>query len=231
LSAFANFLAEKNISGECDEYYRRAGEIYKPLVAKHPKNSDLMIAYGGFCCNFANLQQARGDNRTAHDWFERAINHLQPLVDHEPRWKDARTYLSNSYLGRSMTHRLLDRPQESLADLDRCEKWDGSTAKKHIVLRYRAATFVVTGEHEKAGQLADELAALQPPSVENLLAASRTWALLAAKNDVAAAQKAVDVLHRLLRITPKTSHDFLSHSDFDAVRDRADFRALLSNES
>jgi tetratricopeptide (TPR) repeat protein len=226
LSALATHMTGVSASGATLRYFRQADEQFQKMLDKHPGHQDFRLSFGGHCCNFANFLQGSQEFDAAIDKYNQAIEILGPLAQRDDRRHDACVFMSNSYLGRAATRRNMSQPLAALADFAACEQIDPTGLKKSMVRRFRAATLVDAGEFEKAALVAEELANSQPPQFDDLMAAARTWSLLAQHEGAAAGSKAIDLLRRAFRLVPQPNLEILAQREFDPIRELPEFQEM-----
>jgi tetratricopeptide (TPR) repeat protein len=219
-------------SKEAEEAYGKALALHEILTHEHPSITRYTLWKGGTQANLADL--LLGDNQltAAVDGFARAIAVLTPILIQEPRHFEARKTLRRAYAGRAKALARWGRHAEALQDWDRALTLAeaGSTPELHF---QRALTLAHLKEHVQATAVADRFAQAKDASADTLHKAACVFSLSAAAADKEKlagqyAARAVELLRQAIAKGYTDVEDLRKNKDLDALRQREDFRKLLT---
>jgi serine/threonine protein kinase/tetratricopeptide (TPR) repeat protein len=235
---------------EAEASYRRALAIDEKLVASYPDQIEAAISLGGVCCNLGGLLEKHGEPAAALEWCARAIAALEAVLRRDARHTTAREFLRNSYNARAEALSRLGRHAEALADCDRARPLDDDAGHEDC-RRILALVLARAGDHRRAAAEAEALAGsgkpagvTRPGSRDYALARALSRAARAAGEDAGLAppdRAALAGRHaaRAARLLGQARaagyfanpYDLIAlnrEPDFDPLRPRADFQALLA---
>jgi serine/threonine-protein kinase len=222
--------------------YRHAADLLEKLVAEHPAFPEFAVELGGVYCNLGHRLLNKGDERQASEWYDRAHQTLEGVLQRDPQNATAQEYLFRSCVGRTNRLNELKRYAEAVAVWDRALQRDRGTYRDKY-RRGRAQTLALAGDHARATAEADELARapdLPGPAHWTLAfafalsadAVAKDTSLDAAERGRRAEQYAARAVQLLLKVRDAgalTSPKDLTDGDYlAALRARADFKKLLA---
>jgi tetratricopeptide (TPR) repeat protein/tRNA A-37 threonylcarbamoyl transferase component Bud32 len=235
--------ATRNKPGDLDLAERADRDtihVFTRLVNEYPEVLDYRAYLGGTQGNLANVLGNKGDPMGALESNTQSIRTLLFVVEKNPRHRNARSSLRNSYANRADTLHKQGNLPEALADLDRALKFDDGD--RGDVFRFRRLQCIAEmGEHARAVAEAGPLAAKAGAGRDTLLQAADVFALAvpAARKDARLdaqqqgalaeryAARAVELLTQA-QMKGVVFPDHLAQSDRLApLREREDFRRLL----
>jgi tetratricopeptide (TPR) repeat protein len=218
--------------------HRQALVLFEGLAADFPGVPAHAVHLGGGYCNFGNWVQGGGQPEAALGWFQKAIATLRPVVQKEPRLVDARRFLCNSHLGRARALDELGRITEATRDWERALDLDRGTRKATFRLRISrnhkdaAGCLAAAAEHEALNR--SDAAALYDAACNRGVCAAvipqdpMTPAADAARLAREQADLAMAWLHKAVAAGFKNAAQMKQDKDFDALRERADFKKMLA---
>ena len=112
-------LLDQSRMAEAETAYLNAVAVYATLAEQFAVVPEYAIDAGGTYCNLANVLGRTRRPAESLEWYDRAAATLEPVVNKEPRFGDARQYLRNTFSGRSAARSELNLHREALADSDR----------------------------------------------------------------------------------------------------------------
>lgn len=229
---------------DAERSFRQALSLQEGLREQNPEVGDFAIELATTANNLGLLARHHGRPRESIDWFTRAVQPLNSVLKAEPQQTDARKFLAEAYGGRARSLTNLELHSEALADWDRSLEWVKKSSSPSTRLG-RAATLAHLGRYREALEEVEQLTSHNRESQISLVDAARVFA--AAARPVSAdptlepeerhsraealAERAMDFLTRGCRsgeIGPRSDIVPLRIDlDFEILRSRADFRALL----
>jgi tetratricopeptide (TPR) repeat protein len=208
-----------------------SSELHKRLVEQAPNVLDYQIGLSGDYCNFGQLVAHNGRPGDSLEWFDRGIRILQPIHEKVPGHMTAKRFLRNSYWGRARAHDQLRKNAEALRDWDLAIELS-SQRERPGFRAGRANTRLHSGMIAEAVADVGELT-----KVQNWTAAQ--WYDFACVYSVASgtvgakkqeyADQAMDLLRKAVAAGYKDVALLKSDAAFDALRDREDFKKLISD--
>ena len=230
-------LSDLGRNPDAETAYREALALDRRLVEDFPSIPDHAVALAATNCNLGNLFQSTGRVAEAIDWYDKAIDGLEPIVTKEPRLVKARMFLRNGHAGRAQTLGKLNRPTDALKDWDRAVELS-PLAQRPGVQMERAVCLVKAGEPAKATQATEEVLTTAKLPGDVLYDAACVFGLSAGavKDDAKLLEKyaarAVEILGRaqdagFFRQPEKVEH-MKRDADLDTLRQREDYRKLLT---
>jgi serine/threonine protein kinase/tetratricopeptide (TPR) repeat protein len=158
---------------------REAQRIREKLVHDYPDVTDYRVKLGNTYGILGLMDSLQDKPQAALDWFARAVQTLEAILEKEPRHTFARQFICEAYERRAATLTKLRRHNDALRDLDRLlELADAQTRNTRRSLR--AATLARMGDHGAAVNEADAVAAMGSLSAESMYHLACTYAACAA---------------------------------------------------
>jgi tetratricopeptide (TPR) repeat protein len=223
---------------DAEAIHRRGVAARTTLAAGFPGVPEYAVELGSGQLDLGNTVRDGGNPEAAVDSFGRAIDALLPVAQRGRDAGGARLVLRQSYAARATTLDAVGRPAEAVADWDRVIDLDAGRDDVSPRLR-RAISLARAGDHARATADADALATRPGASPATIRAAAGVLALAAAAGGPSEpdrrelhAKRAVDLL-----AVAEARHYFTrgwmvqslkTDADLEAVRARADFRALVA---
>jgi tetratricopeptide (TPR) repeat protein len=221
----------------------RATNLLDQLVRQHKKDTRIEISYAETSGIKALMLREDGKLNDSLDWYTRAVQLLESVLDREPQSIDAKVWLSWRLMERAETLIRLDRIAEARKDWERrAELGDGQS---HIDLRLgRAMALAQLGQHIPAvAEIETMLASGQEPQQASYnFACVYALSVAAAERDQQLSpsdrkqlieqygQKAVNLLRKAQSIgffTQGTISYMENDSDLKPIQAREDFTNLL----
>jgi tetratricopeptide (TPR) repeat protein len=231
---------------EGEKAHQEARVLFQRLADQHPEVLEYAVDLGGCYANLGHLAQDKGIPETALEWYTRAIRCEEAVLQKERREVSAREVLSIAHESRAKVLSKLGRHAEALPDCERALEYDNGRDRDAIRLS-RAEVLARAGHYARAAAEANDLAQARSPSGGDLYNLARVYSLAAAavsradkpppadrdKLSQQYASRAVELLTKT-RATgyfkDRANTERMSkHSDFDALRLRADFKRLLAD--
>jgi len=235
---------------EAEAAYRRALAINENPASGPSPDVLWVIHLAGNCCNLGELENDQGKPRAALEWYGRAVTTLDAVLRRVPRHAIARAFLQSTYTGRADALSRLGLHAEALADCERARATDDDPVHED----YReclARVLARAGDHRRAATEAEALAGSATPAIptepgsrEYSLGAALAQASQAARADAGLvpanrtalaeryAARAVELLSRAREAgyfaNPYNLTVLNREPDFDPLRPRADFQAVLA---
>jgi tetratricopeptide (TPR) repeat protein len=225
---------------------RHAVAIREQLVRDHPDRLDFAIDLSGSWCNLGSVQVDRGQATTALSWFDRGVAILKPILAREPQNTVAAEFLVSALSRRADALTGLGLTEKALTDWNDALPLDDG--QQQLTLRVgHAYTVARSGRHSIAATELEQLSTRADSDQKVLLTGARAWAFcssvagtdpaLAAQGRQALADRyarqAIAWLQRSFRTDLLSGPSILLElnrlTDFDSLRRRNDFQALLAD--
>jgi serine/threonine-protein kinase len=222
--------------------HRRAADLLEKLVAEYPAFPKFAVELGGVYCNLGHCLLNKGDERQASEWYDRAQQTLEGVLQRDPQNATAQEYLFRYCAGRTNRLNELKRHAEAVAVWDQALQRDRGTYRDKY-RRGRAQTLALAGDHARATAEANELAQTPNLSGPALCTLAYAYALSAAAVGKDAvldaaergrraeqyAARAVQLLTKAWDAGALTNPKDLTDDDYlAALRMRVDFKKLLA---
>ena len=237
------FYARQGQHDQAESAYQQAIAHKEAILRDHPKVVAFIVDLAGSYGNMATEVRRRSPDE-ALEWAARAIGLLEPVLQKDPRYVEARMCLFDSLMGRAYALRRLERRE------DAAEEWrrvvEISEGQPHINMRlYRLFALAFLAEHAKATAEIEILLAEGHAQGRNLFLFAQVHALSSAaavgdmQLDPALRQelvdkyggRAVELLHQAQAAgyfrEPSQLARLKQHENLDAIRSRPDFQRLL----
>jgi tetratricopeptide (TPR) repeat protein len=229
-NALAELLLARGKNVEAEEQLRKELSVREKLVMEFPA----VIAYrkdlGSSYLNFGNRVRFGGGPDGGAEWYSKAITALEPVHESQPLDAGARELLRNSHWGRALAYGIQKKRANALRDWDRAVEL--SPKDEQPVVRAGRATARVNG-----GRVADavaEVAELSKLAIWNATewhnfacVYARASAQLADQKR-AHADRALELLQKAVKAGYTDTARLKTDPDLDALRDRAEFKALVA---
>jgi tetratricopeptide (TPR) repeat protein len=209
--------------------------------------ADLLYAVGlaGSYCNMGLRLSQNGEPQAALPWFDKAQAKLEEVRQRDKDNPRARTFLRNTHRNRAQALLELERPADALKEWDLALALDRTDADRANSRTGRALALVRLGKYEEAVTIAEEVVGRPGAETYGLYRAARVFSLASvavaqdSRRDAAERRKlaeqysasAVAQLRRLQALgdfkNPGNVAYLKRNADFDPLRSRADFKALL----
>ena len=216
---------------EAEEAYRAALVIVEKLVGEYPHVLDDWINLGGACCNLGNALSNGGKPSESLDWFAKSIAQFDPLLDEKsPKLPVVKLYKCNAFKGRAQALDKLNRHADAVKDWDKAVE----LAERGLSPRsraMRALSLLNAGRSEDAVDEVIVLTKLKGWDRAALYNFACIYSVAGTKkktNQEQYAQRAVALLRRAIQAGYKDIPHIQSDNDLDGLRDREDFKKLMS---
>ena len=225
-------LAGLSKGAAAEEYIRKALAIQEKLAADFPAVFEYQLDLGGSYCNLGKwIRRKGGDLAESLKWLDRAIDCLQAVHEKEPRDVTAKQYLRNSHEGRALTFERLQKFAEAVKDWDRVIALSPPAKQPG----YRASRAM---SRLNAGMVAEAVAEVaeltKSPNWEASAWCDFACVYAVASGEIADkkaeyADRAMEFLQKAVKAGYKDAALLKKDTDFDPLRDRADFKTLLAD--
>jgi serine/threonine protein kinase len=225
--------------------YQQSLALHEAILRDHPRVVAFRVDVGASYGNLAmHVRQSRSPEESL-PWSARAIDMLAPVVEESPRNGAARGSLFEAHHGRALALRKMGRDDEAARDWKRMIEL--SAGQPHINLRlYRPRALAHVGEHAQAAAEMETLLAEGKVQPVNLYDFGQMYAVSAAaatkdarlpaderkKRAEHYGTRAVELLRRAQGAgyfrDPARLARMKESKEFDAVREREDFKTLLA---
>jgi eukaryotic-like serine/threonine-protein kinase len=229
-------LAALDRRAEAEGFLRRAIALGEKLVADVPTVPRYRLQLAGDYGRFGRVLQGRGEAAAALDWYAKSVALIEAILARDPRDRDARLFLSHAHLCRAEALDQLGRHAEAVVDWDRAIALADRPEKAALRLR-RSLALAHAGTPAQAVAEAEDLTRGDTVAGETLSGAARVYALASAAVKADARQRqsyaaqAVALLRRAgaagFFADRHEAEQLKADREFDALRPRADFAALL----
>jgi eukaryotic-like serine/threonine-protein kinase len=219
---------------EAEDAYRQALGIQEKLATDFRAVPQYRIDLGSTQTGVARLLAKKRQLEPALQSYAQAIATLESVLQQVNADAAARRFLRNAHWERALTLDIdLKRYAESVADWDKAVELSPEPEQPELRAR-RAACRVRAGQVDAATQEAEELA--KNANGVNLFNAACIFALAAARVDEtgsslskeACAKRAVALLRQAVDMDGKIAEPIRRDDDLQALRQRDDFKQLLS---
>ncbi len=127
----ASVLGDRGLRSEAQLNYQLALAIREQLVEQYSKISRYRLGLGGNYCNFGNFETTRSPLDSL-SCFEKAETALQVVLADEPENLTAKTFLTNTYLGKAQVLHGLARYAEAVDNYERALEFDSGRLESTI---------------------------------------------------------------------------------------------------
>jgi serine/threonine-protein kinase len=219
---------------------QQAAAFYEKLVAANPQVVQFRVDLGATYGNVALILSDQGKHETALDWHRRGIGLLEGVLEQEPRHGLARQYLRNARFNRALSLSPLGQYAAAIEDCDRAIELSDEPLRRRIRF-YRATVLARKGDYVSA--LTEAEAAAKDPidfysaaavyAVSSTVASQDPYVPEADRKTLEEryAARAVELLAQAhagaFFKNPKNLESLNEDTDFDPLRSRRDFQALL----
>lgn len=229
------FLFELKQPRESEEAGEKALKIYVGLRDKLKDDRAFAISLGGAYCNAGNALNRRGANEKAIDYYGKAIAILEEIHATEKKDDSPRQFLLNSVRGRGEVHKRMKKYPEAVADWERAVELEKNPNLRLHALINRVLCRART---DSALALKEAESLLQTKGASGLLhynVACVYAVVFSRSSDNAERDRLAMKILQTLREARRLGYFdnkvrvelFKTDPDFDAMRDREDFRKFL----
>ncbi|MBI3406980.1 MAG: protein kinase [Planctomycetes bacterium] len=230
---------------DADRSFREALAIQERLLERNREISDFAIELATTLNNLGVRARDQGRHQESIDWYTRAVETLNAVLNAEPQQSEARTLLGKAYAGRARALTSLLRYGEALAEWDRSLEYAKTEALPGTRLA-RAATLAQLGSYREAVAEAERLAPANALEKLYFREFTRAHVYAAAASAAAAdaklesadkvrlaeefAARSLELLERGYEAREFDRHELASlqiDRDFAILRSRPGFRKLL----
>ena len=209
-------------------------ECLEVLVRKHPLVKDYATDLGEYQGEMGNLVRDLGEPTSSLDWYAKAIETLEAVLEREKEHARANRFLRSVYQRQIEVLAQLNRYNEALHAFDRLlDLFPQDGFRSHWRLE-RARTLARLKRHAEATGEAKELLKLPgiKAGIRVQFAGLYSLAYAAARDDDPRqaepyAAQSVALLRRAIAQGYKDAATLKTDSDFDAVRERPDFQKVM----
>jgi serine/threonine-protein kinase len=225
---FANYLRRGNKRAEAESGFRQAAQTYSYLVTKQPEVTEYRLNLAKVESNIGLLLLIRGEYTQAVEQCTSAIAAFDKILAAQPRLVEALSARQEAIYTRADAFGHLGQHDDALIDWNMA--LDANLKAEAEIRGYRAMTLVKLKRGAEAMADVDGVVAhpkARPIDIYNA-ACVCSQLFAAVPDDPTAAKRAVE----LLRIAIEKGYDakgkLLSDPDLTPLRDREDFRKLVS---
>ena len=211
--------------------FKAALDIKQQLAASSPDVPEYGVQLAGSYCNFGNLIRRDGKPADSLQWFEKAIQTLKPIHEHDERGHLPRQFLRSAHSSRAKAHDELKMYAEAMRDWDRAVQLAGP--KEQLMLRSQRAF-----SYFWAGRVADAIIEIGDLTKLSIWNGSQwyhfSYIYAVASTKVADkkqeyADRAMEMLQKAVRAGFKDTTLMAKDENFDPLREREDFKKLLES--
>ncbi|HLJ97495.1 MAG TPA: protein kinase [Gemmataceae bacterium] len=178
LDNLGDLLSATQRFAEAKATYQRALDIRERLRHDFPHAFEIAIDLGTSYVHMANSMRDTGRIQAALEWYNRAVQILEPRFEQQPRHSRAREKLRDAFTARAETWSRLGKHAEAIGDWDRAIRADGGSSRDALRLM-RATSLARMGDHRQATAEAKAVAEHVEPSGDNLYYLACVYALSA----------------------------------------------------
>jgi tetratricopeptide (TPR) repeat protein len=215
---------------------REAYALHQQWAAESRGRSEYPVVLGGICCNMGNVLADTNRSADALGWYDQAIQGLSAVLEKEQGPVEARSFLLNSYFGRSLALISLKRFAEALRDCDLALKTDDGSQQPSLRLhRARCQSHV---DPDAAAKTIEDVLQAEKTSPANLYSGALAYGVAHAKAEDQPrreryAVRAIELLHKAQAAgyfnDPNAVTNLQTEPDLDSLRNREDFRKFLKS--
>jgi tetratricopeptide (TPR) repeat protein len=210
--------------------YFTALNLNKKLVERLPALGMPEIELGGTYCNYGILILREGKASESLEWFDRAVQILEPIHKKKPNDAAAKLNLRNSFWSRAQAYDRLHKRVEALKD------WDQTIAlslpAEQIPMRAaRAILRLQEGLVAEAVEDANEVTKSENWTAEQWYNLACVYSVASAKladKKPGHADRAMELLRTAVKTGFKNAAALKHDGDLDPIRDREDFKKLVN---
>jgi len=223
-------LADLGKRTEAEQQYRKGLAIREKLAAEFPAVPDHRIDLAASYCNLGHLVRDGGRANDSLTWYDQAIDLLSPILRAEPRDVTVKYSLRNSYTGRALAYDQLGQFAQAVND------WDRAVELSPLVEQPRFRASRATSRL-KAGMVAEavaevrELTKIPGTPAPILFDYACVYAVASGKfadKQAEYADRAMELLRQAVKAGYKDAARLKHDTALDPLRDRDDFKALLT---
>jgi eukaryotic-like serine/threonine-protein kinase len=218
-------------NAKAEAAYKEALDLRERLSRDHPDEPRLLADLAGSYGDLGECAARAGRRRDAIAWYDRSVALLEDVRRRPGSPPEAASFLRDALWARAGLRAQADQPSRALDDWERAIALDPGP-RRAAIRADRAVALARWGEADRAAAEADELARDPAPPEGTLPALARAYSLAAraSRRPLADryAARAVEVLARLQSEGAADLAALAADRDFDPIRDRPDFRAILA---
>ncbi|HUR55603.1 MAG TPA: protein kinase, partial [Gemmataceae bacterium] len=230
-NGLGNVLAALGRREAAEEQYRKALAIREKLTNDFPAVLEHQLRLGSSYSNFGLLVLNGGQAGDSLAWFDKAVATLAPAHRSEPRDATVKQVLRNSHRGRARAYGAVAKHAEAVKDWDRVVELS-SPEERPAYRANRATSQLRAGRVAEAVAEVAELTKSPNWDANQWYDFARVYAVagdkLADKNPLHA-DHAMQALHKAVQAGYKDAAHMTKDTDLDPLRDREDFKKLLSS--
>jgi tetratricopeptide (TPR) repeat protein len=232
LDDLGDLLRAAGKKAEAEEPYRKALAVRQELAADFPDGPGHAAALGRAYNRFGDRAADGGDPEAALGWYAKAAGAVGPAREKAPGDADVRKGLRQAHWRRAQALARLGRHAEAVGEYGRALEASAEPVERADVLAFRAVSRVRAGQLQEGLRDADELA--RGGGATSLYNAACVYATASgdkagAGHEEEYALRAVGLLGEAVAKGYRDPAQMVADSDLDAVCDRPDFRAVLTD--
>jgi serine/threonine-protein kinase len=235
-----------NRQPEALQAYQNSLTLAKELTAEEPSVTDHVTILGSDYEGLGKIERDAGHHEAAAQWYSDAVAALAKIMEKNAQDPTARRYQRNAYEGRAIELGQLGRHAEASADWERALALTEASQRPRLGVR-PALALARSGDHEHAVAEADALAKGKDNTSTMLYDLLRVYSLSIAavrkddgripaerhKAEERYAERAIELLGAARAAghfkEAKELEGLKKDADFDALRQRADFKKLCAD--
>jgi serine/threonine protein kinase len=216
---------------EAEEQYKKAVEIQEKLAADFPTVPRYRIVLGGSYCNLGDMVRSYERVNESLGWFDKAIATLTPIHRDVANEIMAKQFLRNSHWHRAKAYDQLGRFTDAVKDWDRTVELSPMIELAFFSIP-RAMSRVQAGQVAKGIAEIAELTKSPNWNADYMYSFACVYAVASGKSTDKKqeyADRAMVLLHQAVKAGYKDATQMKKHTDIDSLRERDDFKKLLSD--
>lgn len=217
--------------------HKAARSIQEALVKEFPRATAYHVDLGGSYCNYGDLILDEGKPAESLEWYDLAIQTLQPVHEKAPRDPTAKHFLRQSYWARAQAYNQLQKPAEAVKDWGRAIDLSPPDERP----QFRASRAISKIQAGMVVEAVVEVSELTIPVVD--ATGSPKWnadqwynfaciyAIASGKiadKEQEYADRAMELLHKAVQAGFKDAAHMKKDTDLDPLRERDDFKKLYA---
>ena len=213
-----------------EEQFREGLAIQKKLAADFPALPAYQILLGKNYCNYGTFILDGGKHAEGLEWFEKAIRTLKPIHDKEPRDLTAKEVMRTCYMNRAREYDWLQKFAEAVKDWDRAFELS-PPAEQSQLRAVRAISRLQAGMGAKAVVEVDEMTKSSNWNADQWYDFACVYSVASGKiadKKAEYADRAMELLHKAIKVGYKNADHMKNDSDLDPLREREGFKKLMA---
>ncbi|CAN5419214.1 hypothetical protein BH10PLA2_BH10PLA2_12220 [soil metagenome] len=216
--------------------YQEGLRILEPLATANPSNAWYATSLAALRINLAGLWQTQKREKGAIEQYRLALKTLDAVLRREPNHAEARRYLVPAHGGRATVLGRLNRHADALKDWDKLielttvaeERRDYRILRAHVLAQAGKIADAVSEAEAVAGAESKEAVYwYEAGNIQAEAAAGLTNSPTQAEQHAARAMFWLQKAHTAGFFKEPTNAAYLRTADFDSLRKRPDFQAIL----